>query len=177
MKFFRKRDDAPGSIKNFYGNKGTDAVEEANQKYFGDSGDSIHHSRYYHRYYEGYTEVRRSNPGSKYKPYKILRVYTAPFTVVDMDPGLYLIYKIFYGLLAGAADAMFILAYIDRSVSINMSKLSALTTIVTAGGDTDTNAAITAPLLAAIEGLDSLPPEWLRCVRQANPEYAYLLPS
>lgn len=54
---------------------------------------------------------------------------------------------------------------------------AALTTIVTAGGDTDTNAAITAPLLAAIEGLDSLPPEWLRCVRQANPEYAYLLPS
>ena len=53
----------------------------------------------------------------------------------------------------------------------------ALVTIVSAGGDTDTNAAITAPLLAAIEGIDSLPPEWLHCVRQANPQYAYLLPG
>ena len=57
------------------------------------------------------------------------------------------------------------------------SLAEALTTIVSAGGDTDTNAAITAPLLAAIEGIASLPPKWLRCVKQANPEYAYLLPD
>lgn len=37
--------------------------------------------------------------------------------------------------------------------------------------------AVTVPLLATIEGIGSLPPEWLRCVKQANPEYAYLLPS
>lgn len=57
------------------------------------------------------------------------------------------------------------------------SLATALTTIVSAGGDTDTNAAITAPLLAAIEGPDSLPAAWLRCVTQANPEYTYLLPG
>lgn len=57
------------------------------------------------------------------------------------------------------------------------SLAEALSTIVTAGGDTDTNAAITAPLLAAIEGIDSLPSEWLRCVKRANPEYDHLLPS
>ena len=57
------------------------------------------------------------------------------------------------------------------------SPAEALVTIVSAGGDTDTNAAITAPLLAAIEGIDSLPSEWLSCVKQANPEYTYLLPS
>ena len=57
------------------------------------------------------------------------------------------------------------------------SLAEALITIVSAGGDTDTNAAITAPLLAAMEGIDSLPPEWLRCVKQANPEYTHLLPS
>lgn len=56
------------------------------------------------------------------------------------------------------------------------SLAKALTTIVSAGGDTDTNAAITAPLLAAIEGLNSLPPSWLHSVRQANPEYTHLLP-
>ena len=132
MKLGRKRDDEPGSIKNFYGNRGTDAVEEANKRYFGDSGDSIHHSRYYHRYYEGYTEVRTPNPASKYKPYKIQRIYTAPYTVADMDPGMYLVHMIFYGMLAAAADALFIWAFADRNVSVNMSKLSALTTIVTA---------------------------------------------
>lgn len=55
------------------------------------------------------------------------------------------------------------------------SLAEALVSIVSAGGDTDTNAAIAAPLLAAIEGLNSLPPEWLHCVKLANPAYSYLL--
>lgn len=57
------------------------------------------------------------------------------------------------------------------------SPAQALITIVSAGGDTDTNAAITAPLLVAIEGMESFPPEWLSCVKQANPAYRSLLPG
>ncbi len=45
---------------------------------------------------------------------------------------------------------------------------SALIDIVSSGGDTDTNAAIAAPLLAAIHGPLSIPREWLVCVRAVN---------
>ena len=45
---------------------------------------------------------------------------------------------------------------------------SALVDIVSSGGDTDTNAAIAAPLLAAIHGPLSIPREWLVCVRAVN---------
>ena len=53
-----------------------------------------------------------------------------------------------------------------------------LVDIVSAGGDTDTNAAIAAPLLALVHGLSAIPYRWLRCVRRANePCYTELLPS
>ena len=132
MSLFKKtRDDLPGSMKNLYGVKGTDEIEEANERYFGDSADSIHHSRYYHRYYEGYTEVRTENPKSKYKPYKIERIYTAPYTVADMDKRMYRIHMIFYGLLTVVAVLLYVSALTDRQVSMKMSKLAALTVMVT----------------------------------------------
>jgi ADP-ribosylglycohydrolase len=53
-----------------------------------------------------------------------------------------------------------------------------LVDIVSAGGDTDTNAAIAAPLLALVHGLSAIPYRWLRRVRRANLHcYAELLPS
>lgn len=53
---------------------------------------------------------------------------------------------------------------------------SALVDIVSSGGDTDTNAAIAGPLLAAVHGPQSIPSEWLTCVRAANePRYASLV--
>ena len=133
MSLFKKTpDDLPGSMKNLYGVKGTDEVEKANERYFGDSSESIHHSRYYHRYFEGYTEIRTPNPDNKYKPYKIERIYTAPYTAADMEPRSYRIRCIFYGLLAAAAILLYISAFTDRSVSINVTRrLSALSVMVT----------------------------------------------
>lgn len=53
-----------------------------------------------------------------------------------------------------------------------------LVDIVSAGGDTDTNAAIAGPLLALVHGLDSIPDSWLSSVRQANAScYVELLPE
>ena len=53
---------------------------------------------------------------------------------------------------------------------------SALVDIVSSGGDTDTNAAIAAPLLAAIYGPHSIPRDWLVCVRAVNkPGYSRLM--
>lgn len=54
----------------------------------------------------------------------------------------------------------------------------ALVDIVSAGGDTDTNAAIAGPLLALLYGRSSIPSPWLRSVRRANhPGYVALLPD
>lgn len=54
---------------------------------------------------------------------------------------------------------------------------SALVDIVSSGGDTDTNAAIAGALLALLYGEDSIPHQWLVCVRVANePRYTRLLP-
>ena len=53
---------------------------------------------------------------------------------------------------------------------------SALVDIVSSGGDTDTNAAIAGALLAAVYGPQSIPSEWLACVRVGNePRYAELV--
>lgn len=55
---------------------------------------------------------------------------------------------------------------------------SALVDIVSSGGDTDTNAAITGALLGAWKGLDYIPRPWLSAVHAANPAcYTSLLPA
>lgn len=54
---------------------------------------------------------------------------------------------------------------------------SALVDIVSAGGDTDTNAAIAGALLAVLYGAASIPPAWLKAVRGFNARcYTRLLP-
>ena len=55
---------------------------------------------------------------------------------------------------------------------------SALVDVVSAGGDTDTNAAITGALLGAWKGTGCLERSWLATVRVANPShYTELLPT
>ena len=54
----------------------------------------------------------------------------------------------------------------------------ALVDIVSAGGDTDTNAAIAGALLGAWKGLNHIPRNWLAAVHAANPAcYTALLPA
>lgn len=54
---------------------------------------------------------------------------------------------------------------------------SALVDVVSSGGDTDTNAAITGALLGTLYGVDSIPSAWLAAVRANNEsEYVRLLP-
>lgn len=55
---------------------------------------------------------------------------------------------------------------------------AALVDVVSSGGDTDTNAAITGALLATLYGLEYVPADWLTCVRANNgAEYSDLLPG
>lgn len=130
--FGEKTENLPGGMRNLYGIKENDEVTAANEKYFGDAGDSIHHSRYYHRYYEGYTEIRTPNPDSRFKPYKIQRIYTAPYTVPDLDGRDYRIRMIYYGLLAAAAVLLYVSAFTDRNVAMNtVRQLAAGAVLVT----------------------------------------------
>lgn len=63
-------------------------------------------------------------------------------------------------------------------LAFSSSFRNALSKIVSAGGDTDTNAAITGTLLAAWQGLRGLPRPWLAAVRSANDaRYTALLPE
>lgn len=54
---------------------------------------------------------------------------------------------------------------------------SAITRAASAGGDTDTNAAVTAVLYAATFPNSRIPTSWLRTIRRANPDYAKYLPT
>lgn len=59
-----------------------------------------------------------------------------------------------------------------------LSFRDALVDIVSAGGDTDTNAAIAGALIATLDGASSIPSDWLATIREANPKhYSALLPD
>lgn len=127
----RKLHNETGGVGNIYGNQSSDDISKANKRYFGDDGDKIHHSRYYHRYYEGYTEVRTENPGNKYVPYKTQRIYTAPYTVVDVQAPVYLFYKFAYAVLFVLAGMLYLSAMTDGEIPVNASKLAGVTVMVT----------------------------------------------
>ena len=124
--FGRKLNERPGGVYNVYGNKGKNAAGRAEADYFGDDESSIHHSKYYHDYFRGYTEVRTENPKNRFKPYKIHRVYTAPWIVADMEKPLYFSYCCCYALLALMCAILFITALTDRAVPGNYSWIVAI---------------------------------------------------
>ncbi len=128
--FHRASASVPGSRGNLYGNQQTDDITAANEKYFGDADDSIHHSRYYHRFFEGYTEVRTPDPTSRVKPYKIERIYTAPYTVVDMERYMYFVYRLVYSLLLLLALVLYVSAFTDDRVAFNTNPRAAASAVM-----------------------------------------------
>lgn len=116
----------PGGVGNIYGNKSQSASDLAEEKYFGDSEGTLRHSKYYHDYFRGYTEVRIEHPENRYKPYKIQRVYTAPWIVADMDPRIYSSYCCCYALLTLLCAILFATALTDRTVRGNYSPIVAV---------------------------------------------------
>lgn len=122
----KKWNEMPGGADNIYGIKGKSAAQKAESKYFGDSTDKITHSRYYHRYFRGYTEVRIPAPEHKYKNYKIQRFYTAPYIAADMDRLVYFYLVLSYILLAALAVFCFLHALLNRGVAGNSSAIVAI---------------------------------------------------
>ena len=122
----KKLSGRPGGVDNIYGNKGKGAADRAEEKYFGDSEGKLRHSKYYHDYFRGYTEVRIENPGNRYKPYKVKRIYTAPWIVADVKSGVYFGYCCCYVLLALLCAILFVTALTDRAVAGNYSPVVAV---------------------------------------------------
>lgn len=56
----------------------------------------LRHSRHYHRYFQGYTEVRVDKPGG----YRVERYYTAPWKEHALERGQWIRLKLLYAVLA-----------------------------------------------------------------------------
>ncbi|MBQ3425028.1 MAG: hypothetical protein IJH38_07515 [Clostridia bacterium] len=124
--FEKKWNDQPGGADNIYGNKGKSAAGKAEASWFGDDEGAMRHSKHYHDYFRGYTEVWTENPQNRWKPYKIQRVYTAPWITADMERPLYFSYCCCYVLLTLICAVLFVSALVDRSVPGNYSWIVAI---------------------------------------------------
>lgn len=118
--------ELPGGVENLYGNRGKSAGDRAEEKYFGDSEGKLRHSKYYHDYFRGYTEVRIAQPENRFKPYRIERIYTAPWVEADLAPRACFGRRCAYALLAALCVLLFVTALTDRAVAGNYSPVVAV---------------------------------------------------
>lgn len=78
---------------------------------FLDKNMGVTRSGFYHSYWRGWTEVRVDRPGM---PYKVERVYTAPWIRQDLPAGKYVLVRVLYGVLLLLAAALFVFAMTRR---------------------------------------------------------------
>lgn len=76
-----------------------------------DKNMGVNRSGFYHSYWRGWSEVRIERPG---KPYKIERVYTAPWIRQDLSTRDYVLVRILYGLLLVLSTVLFAFAMTRR---------------------------------------------------------------
>lgn len=99
---------------DIYGVRGKERISwndaEGKMDYL-DKNVGVSRSSFYHSYWRGWTEVRVDRPG---KPYKIERVYTAPWIRQDVSTRDYVLYRLLYGVLLVLAVALFAFAMTRR---------------------------------------------------------------
>lgn len=83
---------------------------EGNLDYL-DKNMGVNRSSFYHSYWRGWTEVRIDRPG---KPFKVERVYTAPWIRQDLSTRDYVLVRILYGVLIALSIALFAIAMTQR---------------------------------------------------------------
>lgn len=83
---------------------------EGNLDYL-DKNMGVTRSSFYHSYWRGWTEVRVDRPG---KPFKVERVYTAPWIRQDLSTRDYVLVRILYGVLIALSIALFAIAMTQR---------------------------------------------------------------
>lgn len=76
-----------------------------------DKNMGVNRSGFYHSYWRGWSEIRIDRPG---KPYKIERVYTAPWIRQDLSTRNYVLIRLLYGVLIALSFALFAIAMTQR---------------------------------------------------------------
>ncbi len=87
--------------------KGNSLYDIENKADIYDKNVGVNRSGFYHSYFRGWTEVRVDRPG---KPYKVERVYTAPWIRQDLSARDYVLVRVLYGVLLALSIALFVLA-------------------------------------------------------------------
>lgn len=77
----------------------------------GDLETGFRHSNYYHKYFQGYTEIRSVKPNGKIG---IERRYTAPWIQHQLDTKQWVLTKVSYVLGVLASTILFLLALVQR---------------------------------------------------------------
>lgn len=80
-----------------------------------DKNMGVSRSSFYHAYWRGWSEVRVDRPG---RPFRVERVYTAPWIRQDVSARAYVLYRLLYGALIALAVALFVFA-MTRPVGSN----------------------------------------------------------
>lgn len=118
MGIFRKKHD----ITDIYGikSKSESPFTKKGEEEAPESGRR--HSDYYHKYFRGYTEVRKLNPKGRVV---IERYYTRPWIVSGLSKVKYWLLRLLYAVLCLGSAALLILALI-QNVPANYSWIVAL---------------------------------------------------
>lgn len=118
MGLFRKKHD----ITDIYGvkSKSDDPFVRRGEVEAPETGRR--HSDYYHKYFRGYTEIRKLNEKGRVK---IERYYTRPWIVSGLSTGRYWLLRLLYAVLAAMSATAFITALSQR-VPANFSWIVAL---------------------------------------------------
>ena len=73
--------------------------------------NGFHHSSHYHRYFRGYTEIRKLNENGRVVAE---RYYTRPWIVSGLSKRDYWLVRLLYALLVAASAALFVTALFQR---------------------------------------------------------------
>ncbi len=123
----KRKKNLPGSAENLYGVSETDPINKAYDELGGESGGTgFRHSRYYHSFYRGYTEIRTEDFNGKRWVHRSQLIYTAPYKKADTSPVVYFYYLLSYAILAVLTILCYIFALADANVPGNSSRLVAI---------------------------------------------------
>ena len=109
-------------VTDIYGVKDKKASPFSTKDHPDTPESGVLHSSYYHKYFRGYTEVRRLNAKGGVVSE---RVYTRPWIVSGLSTAQYWLVRLLYALLVAASAALFITA-LCRKIPGNASLAVAL---------------------------------------------------
>ena len=118
MGLFRKKHD----ITDIYGVKSMKESPFTRKGEEEDPGSSRRHSDYYHKYFRGYTEIRKLNEKGRVR---VERYYVRPWIVSGLSERRYWLVRLLYACLSVVSSVLFVVALLQR-IPANYSMIVAL---------------------------------------------------